>query len=114
MTARRRSAVCWLAALGMTAAMFALIFLVLDPQYAVNDDSGILRSFMGYETGVPAHFHIYVHGLLAWPLHWLALAAPGVAWFSWMQLAFLFLASVVCQKSIMQRFAGAKKPLCAS
>lgn len=111
MTARRRGAVCWLTALGMTAAMFAFIFLVLDPKYAVNDDSGILRSFMGYETGVPAHFHIYLHGLLAWPLHWLGLAAPGVAWFSWMQLAFLFLASVVCQKSIMQRFAGAKKPL---
>lgn len=111
MTKRRRGVVCWLAGLGMTAAMFAFIFLVLDPQYAVNDDSGILRSFMGYETGVPAHFHIYLHGLLAWPLHWLGLAAPGVAWFSWMQLAFLFLASVVCQKSIMQRFAGAKKPL---
>ena len=111
MTVRRRSAVCWLAALGMTAAMFALIFLVLDPQYAVNDDSGILRPFMGFETGEPAHFHIYLHGLLAWPLHWLGLAAPGVAWLSWMQLAFLFLASAVCQKSIMQRFAGAKKPL---
>ena len=90
MTKRRRGVVCWLAGLGMTAAMFAFIFLVLDPQYAVNDDSGILRSFMGYETGVPAHFHIYLHGLLAWPLHWLGLAAPGVAWFSWMQLAFLF------------------------
>ena len=111
MTARWRSAVCWLAALGMTAAMFALIFLVLDPQYAVNDDSGILRPFMGFETGEPAHFHIYLHGLLAWPLHWLGLAVPGVAWLSWMQLAFLFLASAVCQKSIMQRFAGAKKPL---
>ena len=111
MTVRRRSAVCWLAALGMTAAMFALIFLVLDPQYAVNDDSGILRPFMGFETGEPAHFHIYLHGLLAWPLHWLGLAVPGVAWLSWMQLAFLFLASAVCQKSIMQRFAGAKKPL---
>lgn len=111
MTARRRAVVCWLTGLGMTAAMFAFIFLVLDPKYAVNDDSGILRSFMGYETGVPAHFHIYLHGLLAWPLHWLSVAAPGVAWFSWMQLAFLFLASVVCQKSIMQRFAGAKKPL---
>ena len=105
MTVRRRSAVCWLAALGMTAAMFALIFLVLDPQYAVNDDSGILRPFMGFETGEPAHFHIYLHGLLAWPLHWLVLALPGVAWLSWMQLAFLFLASAVCQKSIMQRFA---------
>ncbi len=111
MTVRRRAALCWLTGLGMTAAMFAFIFLVLDPKYAVNDDSGILRSFMGYETGVPAHFHIYLHGLLAWPLHWLGLAAPGVAWFSWMQLAFLFLSSVVCQKSIMQRFAWVRKPL---
>lgn len=113
MSARRRNGLCWLIGIGMTAALFAFVFLALDPQYAVNDDSGILRPFMGYETGEPAHFHIYLHGLLAWPLHWLGLAAPGVAWFSWMQLCFLFLASVVCQKSILQCFLKNKGPLWA-
>ena len=113
MTTRHRNGLCWLIGIGMTAALFAFVFLALDPKYAVNDDSGILRPFMGYETGEPAHFHIYIHGLLAWPLHWLGLAAPGVAWFSWMQLGFLFLASVVCQKSILQGFLRKNLPLWA-
>ena len=103
----RNRRLAWLIGLLLTVGLFLFIAFCLDWRYNQNDDIGILRSFMGYETGEPAHFHIYIHGLLAWPLHWLGLAAPGVAWFSWMQLGFLFLASVVCQKSIMQRFAGA-------
>lgn len=111
MISRRDKKICWAASFVMTCAMFAVIFLWLDPRYAVNDDSGILRPFMGFETGTPAHFHIFIHGILAWPLHWLGVVAPGVAWFSWMQLAFLFLAAMVCQKSIMLCFGRARRPL---
>ena len=107
----RSRRLCWLIALGITAAMFLLIALRLDWRYCQNDDIAILRSFMGYETGEPASFHIFIHGLLAWPMYWLALAFPTVAWFSVFQIALLCLSVWMCTKSIMQRFAGAKKPL---
>lgn len=56
----RSRRLCWLIALGITAAMFLLIALRLDWRYCQNDDIAILRSFMGYETGEPASFHIFI------------------------------------------------------
>lgn len=108
--AKRRSLSC-LIALIMTAAMLACAFLLLDVRYATNDDAGLLRAFLGYETGAPAHFSYYIHGLLALPLAWLGEAFPGIAWFSWMQLALLALASLVSLKSAMQCAANADRPL---
>ena len=61
----RNRRLCWLIGLGITAVMFVLIALRLDWRYCQNDDITILRSFMGYETGEPASFHIFIHGLLA-------------------------------------------------
>ena len=107
----KKRALCWLLALLMTAALFAFVALCCDVRFAVNDDSGILRAFLGYETGTPASFHIYIHGLLAKPLYWLSCAFPGVMWYSWMQLALLFLAQTVISKSIMQCFVKHEKPL---
>ena len=107
----KKRALCWLLALLMTAALFAFVALCCDVRFAVNDDSGILRAFLGYETGTPASFHIYIHGLLAKPLYWLSCAFPGVMWYSWMQLALLFLAFTVMAKSIMQIFVKHEKPL---
>ena len=101
MTTRHRNGLCWLIGIGMTAALFAFVFLALDPKYAVNDDSGILRPFMGYETGEPAHFQIFIHGLLAWPIYWLAKAFPTVAWFSIVQIALLCLSCWMIFKSVM-------------
>lgn len=111
MKTKRRLA--WLLALFMTAALFACCFAFLDMRYAVNDDAGILKAFLGYETGTPARFHIYIHGLLALPLSLLGTAFPGIAWFSVMQLALLFLAFTVAAKSVMQCFVNREKPLWA-
>ena len=61
----------WVIAVGMTAAVFACAFLFLDVLYAQNDDSAIVRSFMGSLTGEPASFHVFIHGLLALPLCWM-------------------------------------------
>lgn len=107
----RARRMAWVLSLGMTAALFAVIFGCLEVRYALNDDATTLRMFMGYETGRPASFHIYVHGLLAWPLHWLGTLAPTVPWFTWMQLAFLFLSLCVIGKSVMQCFVKHQKPL---
>ena len=101
MHARNRR-LAWLIGLGMSAALFALIALFFDWRYSQNDDVAIMRSFMGFETGTPASFHIFVHGLLARPIHWLALRFPTVAWFSVFQVGLLFLGSVVLQKSMIQ------------
>ncbi|MDD6141989.1 MAG: hypothetical protein PUD16_00645 [bacterium] len=107
----RARRMAWWISLGMTAALFAFMLCCLEVRYALNDDATTLRMFMGYETGRPASFHIYVHGLLAWPLHALGTLAPTVPWFTWMQLSFLFVSLTVIGKSIMQCFVKHEKPL---
>lgn len=107
----RNRRLCWLIGLGITAVMFVLIALRLDWRYCQNDDISILRSFMGYETGEPANFHIFIHGLLAWPMYWLAKVFPTVAWFSVFQIAFLCLSVWMCTKGLMQCFVNAGQPL---
>ncbi len=108
---KNKRLLCWLIALGMTAVLFASVALCFDVHFAVNDDSTILRSTLGYETGTPATFLLFLHGILTWPLHWLGTAFPGVVWYSWMQMALLFLATTVCVKSILLCFVKHSKPL---
>lgn len=101
----------WLISLAITAGLFLFIAFFLDWRYSQNDDISILRSFMGYETGEPAHFQIFIHGLLAWPIYWLAKAFPTVAWFSIVQIALLCLSCWMIFKSVMQCFVNRDKPL---
>ncbi len=86
----------------LSALLFALLFTLYAPQYVTNDDAVILRAFMGYEGGVPATFHLYTHTVFAWMLYGLAVLFPGVAWFSILQIALLFLSSAVIIKSFAQ------------
>lgn len=95
----------WLTGLLMSAALMAAIFLFGDLRYAMNDDTAILRQYMGFGTGEIPEAHAFLHPLLSTPLWWLGLAAPEVAWFSWMQLALLWLAGAVSVKALMQCFA---------
>ena len=111
MTHQQKRGLCWGIAALMTAAMMVFVLTCTDVQYATNDDAGMLRAFMGYETGEPAHFHVFIHGLLAWPLCWVSNLFPGLPWFSYLQMAFLALSSLVIAKSIMQCFVNRKKPL---
>ncbi|MFH1512389.1 MAG: hypothetical protein ABIG45_03435, partial [Bacillota bacterium] len=85
-----------------SALLFALLYTLYAPQYVTNDDAVILRAFMGYEGGVPATFHLYTHTVFAWMLYGLAVLFPGVAWFSILQIALLFLSSAVIIKSFAQ------------
>ncbi len=101
MHARNRR-LAWLIGLGMSAALFALIALFFFLFFCQNDDVSIIRCFMGFEIGAPASFHIFIHGLLARPIHWLALRFPTVAWFSVFQVGLLFLGCVALLKSIVQ------------
>lgn len=96
---RFRQALPWI--LGALAAtlLFAALVAYTPFEYAGTDDAPILRSFMGYEGGEPAHYSLLVHTVLAWILWGLAKGFPGVAWFSIFQLAFLWLATAVVVKS---------------
>ena len=92
----------WVLGIVLAVLLFALLFTLFHPQYVTNDDAVILRAFMGYEGGEPASFHLYTHTVLAWFLYGLAKLFPGVAWFSLIQLALLFVSCAVIIKSFAQ------------
>lgn len=104
MTHVQKRGLCWLIAGVMTAALMAFVLLCTDVTFAANDDSSIMRAFMGYESGDPARVHLFIHGLLAQPLALLGTWFPGLPWFTYVQLALLALSAVVIAKSIMQSF----------
>lgn len=108
---QKQRRLAWAIGAGMTLALFLCVFGWLDVYLAVNDDSTLLRAFLGYGTGTPAYFHIFIHGILTWPLYWLSCAFPGVAWFSYLQLFMLFVSLTIICKSIMQCFAQNGKPI---
>ena len=107
----RRTA--WLIAFLMTAVLYAFIALKMDVRFAMNDDAIIQRALMGYETGRPAAFHLYTHGLLVWPMFVLYSLFPLLPWYAITQLALMFLALTVIAKSLMQVFVRYEKPMWA-
>lgn len=101
----------WLLGIILATLVFGALFAYTDFQYLGSDDTPILRSFMGYEGGVPAHYNIILHTALAWLLHGLAVLFPGVAWFSILQLFLLWLSCVVIIKSMAQCAQNHRLPL---
>ncbi|MEG1776008.1 MAG: hypothetical protein RR367_05855 [Clostridia bacterium] len=95
----------WLAGACLATAMLAGACLFGDLRYANNDDTYLLRAMMGYAPGGLPTFNMCLQAPLLYPLRWLATGFPGVAWFSYLQLALLWLASTVVVKSLMLRFA---------
>lgn len=95
----------WLTGLLMSAALMAAIFLFGDLRYAMNDDTAILRQYMGFGTGEIPEAHAFLHPLLSTPLRWLGLAAPRWRGSAGCQLALLWLAGAVSVKALMQCFA---------
>ena len=106
---KRTKTLPWIIGILLATLLFAALLLVTDFRYSGSDDAPILRSFMGYEGGVPARFHLYLHTVFAWLLHGLALLFPGVAWFSILQLFLLWLSCAVIGKSCVQA-AGTSVP----
>jgi hypothetical protein len=101
----------WTLGIILSSVWFLFLLLYADLRYATNDDKSILRMFMGFQPGGPGSFSLFIHPLIAWPLYYLSLAFPGVAWFSILQLVFLWLANVVIVKSLLQCFMQEGKPL---
>ncbi|MDD3212948.1 MAG: hypothetical protein PHY64_04715 [Eubacteriales bacterium] len=101
----------WAVAAAMTTAMFVCIAIFGDMHYANNDDSCILRPLMGFSSATLPTFHLYLNALLVYPLNWLGTAFPGIAWFSYLQLAFLWVACTVIVKSILRIFINRDQPI---
>jgi hypothetical protein len=99
---RSRNIAPWLWGLLIATLLFGTLLLFASYQYIGSDDAPILRSFMGYDGGVPATFNLYLHTAFAWLLYALAMLASGVAWFSILQLFLLWFSQVVIVKSLVQ------------
>lgn len=97
-----RKAMPWLLGILAATLLFSALLAFANLQYIGSDDTPILRSFMGYEGGEPATFHLYLHTALAWLLWGSAKLFPGVAWFSILQLTFLWFSQAVVVKSLAQ------------
>ena len=100
LSGRRGWLLPWIVGILLATLLFAVLSATLDLRYYGSDDTPILRSFMGYEGGVPAQFHLYLHTAFAWLLHGLALLFPGVSWFSILQLFLLWFSCAVIGKSL--------------
>lgn len=111
MTHAKKRGLCWLIAAAMTAVMMIFVLTGTDMLYATNDDAGIMHAIIGYETGEPAGFHLFIHGLLLWALGGLTRLFPGLPWFSYWQTGMLALSGLVISKSIMQSFVKYRRPL---
>lgn len=103
--------ISWSIGLLTSTLLFALVFLFFDLSYANNDDTYILRVMMGMGSPELPTFNMCLHFILLYPLRWLATALPDVAWFSWMQLFFLWLSGAVTVKALLQCFRHAGRPL---
>lgn len=101
----------WAIGLGLATATLLVLALWTNPHYLGSDDAPILRAFMGYEGGVPAHVHLCTHTVLAWLLYGLAVVFPGVAWFSILQIFFLWFSGAVLIKAMCQCALRQGRPL---
>ena len=101
----------WLFGLLAATLLMVLLEIVSGLRYVGNDDTPILRAFMGFEGGRPASYHMIIHTGLAWLLHGLALIGPGIAWYSIFQLVCLWFSSVVILKSMVQCAVRRKLPV---
>jgi len=95
---RLRWIIPWLWGMAAAAVLFMGLAAVTGLRYENSDDMLFVKGFMGFEGGRPVDFTLYTHTFLAWILHGLSVAVPGVAWFSIFQLGVLFLSVTVIVK----------------
>lgn len=105
---RLRWMIPWLAGALAATVLFLGLAAVFGLRYENSDDMLFVKGFMGFEGGKPVDFTLYTHTFLAWVLHALSVAVPGLAWFSLFQLGLLFLSVTVIVKCAirMGKWAG--------
>ncbi len=95
----------WLIGAAAASVLLTLIVLFGDLRFAVNDDSVMLRPLMGFDSTAIPDFHLYLHTIIAYPLRWLSMAVPHTPWYSYMLIAFNWLACAVSVKCMSALFA---------
>lgn len=90
----------WAAPL-LALAFFLILSRVTYFRYENSDDFLIVRAFLGFEGVSPSLPHFHLHPLLVWALSLLSAAVPGVAWFSVLQLALLWLSAATLCLSLL-------------
>ena len=103
----------WMIGIVTSAILLFCLYCFGDMRYFNNDDARILRPLMGFAGTPPPDFHLYLNALWVYPLRWLGTVFPGIAWFSFLQLALLWIACTVSIKSILCCFAKAGQPFIA-
>ncbi|MEG1196451.1 MAG: hypothetical protein RSE58_12775 [Clostridia bacterium] len=96
-----RTWLAWLIGAALAAALLSCLYFWGALRFANNDDAYILRTFMTPVNGKITAFNMCLHPLLCYPLAWLGTLAPSIAWFSWLQLALLWLSMTVGVKSLL-------------
>ena len=90
-----------------------LFFLVLSRityfRYENSDDFLIARAFLGFEGVRPVLPHLYLHPVLVWALTGLSDAAPGVAWFSVVQMGALWLSAAALGVCLLRCAAASRR-----
>ena len=102
----------WAAPL-LALAFFLILSRVTYFRYENSDDFLIVRAFLGFEGVSPSLPHFHLHPLLVWALSLLSAAVPGVAWFSVLQLALLWLSAATLCLSLLCCGRAYLPPLCA-
>lgn len=85
----------------LALAFFLILSRVTYFRYENSDDFLIVRAFLGFEGVSPSLPHFHLHPLLVWALSLLSAAVPGVAWFSVLQLALLWLSAATLCLSLL-------------
>lgn len=93
MTNRRNHWLVPLLSLCTTALIFLWLWNRTEIHFALGDDFYLARAFAGEVGGVAETFNAHIHPIFVWLLHGLTLIFPGIWWFSWLQMALLFLGS---------------------
>ncbi len=108
---RKRVWTYWLFGALLTAAMFISLKFLTNFRFENSDDIVMVKSFMGFEGGQPADFSLYLHTLLAWALYAVSLCVPNMAWFSYFQIALLFISCMVIVKGMYQLARDIRRPV---
>jgi len=94
----------WCVGMGMATALWLFLFAFADVYFGANDDQFLLRTFAGSAPAGASTFHLYIHAMYAFPLRWLSVLFPRVAWVSVFEILLLWLSIATIVKSIIQCF----------
>ena len=80
---------------GFFLAVFLLLYYTCGVFYLTNDDSGIMKTFSGYSTGIPSAYHPYCSYLLGTINKLLYSIYPKLNWYTYGSILTMILSNAV-------------------